>query len=97
MFKARKQIENMMWLAWLYAMPLFLFSFSEMTKLFQLAVPVVLILLCLIPTVDAPICTGMYMQININSRKMFHRFRGAGLAHGIHLSVNFSLLLLSAL
>ena len=77
-------------------MPLFLFSFSEMTKLFQLAVPVVLTLLCLIPTVDAPIRTGMYMQIN-NTRKMFHHFRGAGLAHGIHLSVNFSVLLLSAL
>ena len=69
---ARKQIENIMWLAWLYAMPLFLFSFSEMTKLFQLAVPVVLASLCLIPTVDAPTRTGMYMQININTRKMIH-------------------------
>ena len=51
---------------------LFLFSFSEMTKLLQVAVPVVLALLCLIPTVDAPTRTGMYMQMNINTRKMFH-------------------------
>ena len=53
-------------------MPLFLFSFSEMTKLLQVAVPVVLALLCLIPTVDRSTRTGMYMQININTRKMFH-------------------------
>ena len=51
---------------------LFLFSLSEMTKLLQVAVPVVLASLCLIPTVDAPTRTGMYMQININTRKMFH-------------------------
>ena len=50
----------------------FLFSFSEMTKLLQMAVPVVLALLCLIPIVDAPTRTGMYMQMNIITRKMFH-------------------------
>ena len=53
-------------------------SFSEMTKLLQVAVPVVLALLCLIPTVDAPTRAGMYMQMNINTRKMFHHFGGLG-------------------
>ena len=38
-----------------------------MTKLLQMTVLVVLALLCLIPTVDSPIRTGMFMQMNINT------------------------------
>ena len=72
MFHGKKRSREHMWLAWLYVVLFFSFSIFRKTKLFQMAVPVVLALLCLIPTVDAPIQTGMYMQMNINTRKMFH-------------------------
>ena len=66
----RKQVES------IHGLPgdmLMLFSsFLEMPKLLQVAVPVVLALLCLIPTVDAPTRTGMCMQMNINTSKMVH-------------------------
>ena len=41
--------------------------FSEMTKLLQVAVPVVLAILSLMPRVDAPTQAGMYMQINVKT------------------------------
>ena len=41
--------------------------FSEMTKLLQVAVPVVLAMLSLMPRVDAPTHAGMYMQINVKT------------------------------
>ena len=76
---------------------LFLFSFSEMTKLLQVAVPVVLAILCLIPTVDAPTRTGMYMQMNINTRKMFYYCERGWVSTWYPSECEFSVLLLSAL
>ena len=38
-----------------------------MTKLLQVAVPVVLAILSLMPRVDAPTHAGMYMQINVKT------------------------------
>ena len=58
-----------------------------MTKLLQVAVPVVLAILSLMPRVDAPTHAGMYMQMNVLYRKMFHH---CGLAHSIHLSASVS-------
>ena len=56
----------MAFLAICYAFFLFFF-FSEMTELLQVAVPVVLAMLSLMPRVDAPTHTGMYMQINVKT------------------------------